>query len=636
MSGICGLFNFDQAPVAETELRAMTTMLERRGPEGTGAWRDGSLGLGHTLLATTPELVFERQPFKHEETGCVITADVRLDNREELLAAMGLSDQRESIGDAELILMAYLTWGENCLDRLLGDFAFAISDPRHQALFCARDHFGLRPFYYHHNPGQRFLFASDARAILVLPQVPYRINEGRIADFLVRELEWIDYTSTFFDDIYRLPPGHKAIVTAAGLNVTEYWKPAPGPNLGFTSDKDYEQGFLEVFTRAIEARLRVPSNRIGSMLSGGMDSGSVVTVAKDILKANGGEPLRTFSAVRRQNAESTGCAESKAIYAAVSMPSIRPTLIHPDSLEAVFDTLTSGNEEPYDGEFMFMKAIFLAAQEQGVRVVLDGGGGDMVLNQGSYIVRLIRQGNLKLAMAEIIGESRFLDGSPIFSGLIRYTGAAIVPEVFKKPLRALKYSHEVKEYVKASLISRDFASRIDIEERFIRMRNIFRSSRTTDYAVEYCNAIRPNMTAGRERYARIAAATGTEGCDPFMDKRVIEYCSGLPGRFRVKEGWPKMILRQTMAGRMPDEVLWCRRKPHLGGLFNAAVSKQAIGSAGYEIHEIAKTLRCYVDSVALAKAGRTLQEGYNAAHVHSAWLLSMWLRENENRPVVHV
>ena len=101
MSGICGLFNLDNTPVADGDLRSMTAMLEKRGPERTGRWRDGSTALGHTLLATTPELMFERQPFKHAETGCVITADVRLDNREELLAAFGLSDRSESVGDAE-------------------------------------------------------------------------------------------------------------------------------------------------------------------------------------------------------------------------------------------------------------------------------------------------------------------------------------------------------------------------------------------------------------------------------------------------------------------------------------------------------------------------------------------------------
>jgi asparagine synthase (glutamine-hydrolysing) len=159
MSGICGQFNLDNATVAQADLRAMTSMLELRGPDRTKRWLDGPFGLGHTLLATTPELQFEHQPFTHAESECVITADVRLDNREELLDAFRRLADRNSTGDAELILLAYLKWGEDCVDRLLGDFAFSIADPRERKLFCARDHFGMRPLYYHHAPGRFFLFS---------------------------------------------------------------------------------------------------------------------------------------------------------------------------------------------------------------------------------------------------------------------------------------------------------------------------------------------------------------------------------------------------------------------------------------------------------------------------------------------
>jgi asparagine synthase (glutamine-hydrolysing) len=106
MSGICGLFNLDDKPVVEPEVRAMTAMLKRRGPDADRRWNNGPVGLGHTLLATTHELLIEPQPFEHPETGCVITADVRLDNREELIAALDI--HRDPVGDAEIILGAYL------------------------------------------------------------------------------------------------------------------------------------------------------------------------------------------------------------------------------------------------------------------------------------------------------------------------------------------------------------------------------------------------------------------------------------------------------------------------------------------------------------------------------------------------
>jgi len=631
MSGICGLFNIDGASVSEAELRAMTAMLERRGPDRTGRQCEGTIGLGHTLLGTTPELLYEKQPFRHSETGCVITADVRLDNRDELLGTLGLSKRHESIGDAELILLAYLNWNEACVDYLLGDFAFAINDSRHKKLFCARDHSGMRPFYYHSVPGQRFVFASDARAILVLPQVPYQVNQGRVADFLVQQLEWIDYTSTFFEGVSRLPPGHRVTVTSDGIDVVEYWKPQPQRDLAPMSDHDYAEGFLEVFTRAVKARLRTSGNSAGAMLSGGMDSGSVVAVAREILSARGDSPLSTYSAVRRRDAD---CAESHAIYAAISVPSIAPNLIHPDALQGIHESLIAGHEEPFDGEFLILKSIYLAARDQGQRVILDGGGGDVVLGEGSYIVRLIKQRKLRLALAEIAAKKNFWDGSSLLGNLFLYTRAAVVPETVKFRLRPYRYRRNVTGYLQESLISDDFADSVDIRGRFARLRQMFPDCWTPDYAAERCNAIRPNVTGGRERYARLAAAVATEASDPFLDKRVIEFCARLPGRARLRDGWPKMMLRELMSDRIPDEVRWCRGKPHIGWLFNHVVAKQALDRGEMSLTRLSNGLKNYVDPAALTEAWHHFVKGGDAEPVHTANTLSIWLRETANRPVV--
>ena len=123
-------------------------------------------------------------------------------------------------------------------------------------------------------------------------------------------------------------------------------------------------------------------------------------------------------------------------------------------------------------------------------------------------------------------------------------------------------------------IARDFMESIDIESRFERMSQTFLSSTTANYVTERCYAIRPNVTAGRERYGRLAAAAGMEARDPFLDKRVVEYCLRLPGRLLMRDGWPKMILREVMAGKLPEEVRWCRGKPHLGELFNSALDRE--------------------------------------------------------------
>ena len=637
MSGICGLFNLDGAPVAEPDLRAMSAMLEQRGPERTGRWQDGAIGLGHTLLATTPELQFEQQPLEHAETGCTITADVRLDNREELASALDIRRPLESVGDAQLILAAYLQWGQECPNRLLGDFAFAIWDPRDRRLFCARDHFGMRPLYYHHGAGKRFVFASDARAILVLSQVPYRINEGRVADFLVPQLEWYDYTSTFFEGVYRLPPGNRLTVTPSSFEVAEYWHPHPGPELGNLSDDEYREGFVEVFTRAIDARLRAPEGTIGSMLSGGMDSGSVTAIAKEILRERGNGPLATFSGARRLETaarDNVDCPETRAILASSSMSAIAPHLVYPDALEDIFEPLSSGFEEPFDGVFTILKALFLRAHDNGLRVLLDGAGGDVILHEGSYIVRLFRRGKFKLALHEMRGENAYWGGISFASSLSRYARNAFVSDLFRRPLRTLRSRARLRQWVKDSLIAPDFARSMDIPERYRTMRRFFPGGWTPDYAEESCNRIWPSMTAGRERYARIAAAAGMEARDPFMDTRVLEFCSRLPGHLRLRDGWPKAILRDVMAGALPDEVRWTRRKPHLGWWFTEAVTQLAVSRGELDLAALDAGLKRYVDSAALADAWQDFRAGDESEPIQYAYVLLAWLQQAAERPVV--
>jgi asparagine synthase (glutamine-hydrolysing) len=237
-------------------------------------------------------------------------------------------------------------------------------------------------------------------------------------------------------------------------------------------------------------------------------------------------------------------------------------------------------------------------------------------------------------MREIGAEKNFWDGTSFLRDLIHYARAASVPEAVKKRLRPVRHRRNTKDYLKASLISRDFAAKIDMANRFERLRQMFPDHWTPDYAVERCNAIRPNVTGGRERYARLAASAATEASDPFLDKRVVEYCAGLPGRARLKDGWPKIILRETMSGKIPDEVRWSRGKPHLGWLFNDAVVRQALARGEVSLTALQKDLGDYVDSSGLSVAWQRFADGGEAAPIHSANILAVWLRESANRPVV--
>jgi asparagine synthase (glutamine-hydrolysing) len=296
--------------------------------------------------------------------------------------------------------------------------------------------------------------------------------------------------------------------------------------------------------------------------------------------------------------------------------------------------MLSGIEEPFDGEFVILKAIFLAAQNLGTRVVLDGGAGDVVLGEGTYITRLIRQGRVGLAMREIAAQHKFWQCGSTASSLLHFGRSALAPEAIKKWLRGPRVRLAVKKDVRSSLISEEFACRVDIGHRFEKMRQTFGSVSIPDYAAECSNAIRPNLTAGRERYARIAASMGVEARDPFLDKRVVDFCSRLPGRFRLKDGWPKMILRELMADKLPDEVLWCRGKPHLGWFFNATVTGAALRRGDLDVASLGEALKGYVDPAALTRAWQRFDEVGDTEQIDSAYHLSAWLRGSTNRPVV--
>ena len=563
MSGICGFFALDGGAA---ELGRMLAKLERRGPDATRQWRDGPVALGHTLLATTPEALVERLPLTDAASGCTITADVRLDNREELIAALGQSDETRIIGDGELILRAYLEWGENCPKHLLGDFAFAIWDARAQRLFCARDHMGMRQLIYHHAPGERFMFATEADAVVAHPGVSMRINEGRIADVL-DDLEGIDFTSTLFEDVLRLAPAHVLIVSSAGVSVRRYWRLTAGPEVKLESDHAYEVAFLAVLTEAVRCRLR-SAGPIGSMLSGGMDSGSIVALAAQLLAANGDGPLRTFSAT---GPDSATCPESEAIQTVLGLKGIAAETIDYLALDHRLPKLwrlETETGEPFDQHMTLVRAVYLLAREGGVKAVLDGAAGDVVLTSGNRVAAHLRQWRFRSAWRDARGEEAFWKiANYRFWSMLGGLWVAFVPNSVRRTRRRLAWRINDTKLGFSAPIDPNFARRVDLRGRRTTSRAFISLDDLTD-AERRAEAIsHPHLVAGRERYDRTAATVGIEPRDPYMDIRVIQFCLSLPADQLQRGGWPKHLLRRAAKGLLPDSIRWRHGKEHLGWAF---------------------------------------------------------------------
>ena len=276
MSGIVGIVNLDGAPVDRPLLKEMTDHLSFRGPDAQSVWSERNVGFGHTMLRTTFESEHEHQPFSLD--GQVwITADARIDDRENLVKELKSKGQEvvSAAPDAELILHAYHAWGEECVEHLLGDFAFAIWDGRVGRIFCARDHMGVRPFYYFQS-GKTFVFSNTLNCVRRHPDVSDRLSDQAVADFLLFGTNQ-DNATTIYSDIRRLAPAHSLVISKDRCVSRRYWTMPIDEPVYYKRSSDYVDRFIELLTLSIRDRTRAPW--IGVFMSGGLDSSSLAAAA---------------------------------------------------------------------------------------------------------------------------------------------------------------------------------------------------------------------------------------------------------------------------------------------------------------------------------------------------------------------
>jgi asparagine synthase (glutamine-hydrolysing) len=285
VSGIAGLVDLDGAPVDRALLERMTTFQRFRGPDGFAVWADGSVGLSHTLLKTTDEAEHEMQPCSLDGRTW-ITADARVDDRSHLTDRLRGKGREvgPTVTDPELILHAYHAWDEGCLERLLGDFSFAIWDGPRRRLFCAVDHWGVKPFYYAHVGGS-FVFSNTLDCVRMHPKVRDEFNEVAIGDFLLFGC-YQDRDVTVYADIPRLAPGHCLVVDDQGVRPRRYWSLPVVDVVDRPHDETLDR-FRELLGQAVGDRLR--TKRLGIYMSGGLDSTLVAAVACQLLGERNGQ-----------------------------------------------------------------------------------------------------------------------------------------------------------------------------------------------------------------------------------------------------------------------------------------------------------------------------------------------------------
>jgi asparagine synthase (glutamine-hydrolysing) len=609
--------------------------MERRGPDERDHWTEGSVALGHCMLRTTPESLEEHQPLTTQNKRLVLVWDGRLDNREELYTGLehaGFSCRDRS--DAELALQCYALWGEECPRHLLGDFAFAVWDAARQTLFCARDHFGARPFYFVQTE-RFFAFASEEQALLELPDVPRRPNEDFIATCFEPAFSNLDPARTWLETIRTLLPANHVSVTANGAARTEtYWRLEPGDAPNYPSDDACQAAFLKVFGEAVRCRMRATGD-IAAMMSGGMDSAGIAVMIKRHLPDFPGKAFHTYSAV---SDHPEACVESQCIQTmtrdvdsemhSVSIPSFTGMVSIQDLADAAWK-----EAHPVDNLIMLPTLMCLAAGRNGHRVLLHGACGDLTMYvPDRYPAFLMREGQWRLAWQECRDAARnnsFLRGKSASSLFAWNLGRVLIPHWLKPLARRLLGG---RAGFRQSAINTNFSRNIRLAERLQAQRLIESKTREGSFSrmhAELLTSPWSGLSQGLSAYEHVAGRYGVELRDPWADKRVAEFFVNLPLRYRVRHGWTKYLARSAFAPYLDASVCWRIGKEHLGWPITRALMDVTDPVVADTLENWLGTLSAYVDRdtlMALYKRGRTEGDPAAIEFMRDMTALALWNR----------
>jgi len=550
MSGIVGIVHFDGSPVDRHLLSRMTGFMAFRGPDAQGLWMDRNVAFGHSLLKTTDESEHERQPFTLDGEVWIV-ADARVDARDELIPQLQAHGHHELSADAtdvELILRAYQLWGEDCVEHLLGDFAFAIWDGPRQRLFCARDHLGVKPFFYAHLGG-KLIFSNALDCIRQHSAVRDRLNDLAIADFLLFDLNQ-DPATTSFADIQRIPPAHAAQWSAAGMKMRRYWTLPIEEPIFFRRAGDYADRFRELLDRAVADRLRTNTKKIGIFMSGGLDSPAMAAAACKILRGRSEDSeVRAFTTVIE------GFDGEERHFARLVAEHLRVRIHFRDLTESVLDP-DWADADVHTSEPL-ANPLNLVSDRREYRTMASysrvwfyGEGPDNALRPEwrPYFDHLLRRrhfGRLAKTAGELVIRSRRI---PFLRRLIR-------------PLKVW-WSGQSEQSPFPSWLNPDLASRLQLQERWEEMQRF--SSMPCPHPLRpqaYRSFEHPLWEYLFSQCDAEAIGVAAEIRHPFADLRMLRYMLAVPA---IPWARDKYLIRRAMRKVLPAPVLKRPKTPLTG------------------------------------------------------------------------
>lgn len=570
MSAITGILHLNEEPVSLEHGIGLMKALQKYPADDIQMWNNDRVFLGCHAQWITPESIGEKLPYYDHERQLAVTADAIIDNREELFEKLQVGrDRRAGMPDSVLILLAYEKWGEDSPKHLIGDFAFMIWDERKRRLFGARDFSGSRTLYYYRNQ-KRFAFCTTIQPLLSLPYVQKQLNERWLAEYLAigGMIDAVDASITPYKNVEQIPPSHSILVVGDKITLTRYCTLTSGEQLKLKSNEEYVEAFQEVFQEAVDSRLRTHLN-VGAQLSGGLDSGAVVSFAAKTLRETN-KNIHTFSYIPPDDFIDF----TPKYLQADERPFIKSTVQHVGGIKDHYlnfnernsfleiDDLLETLEMPYkffENSF-WLKGMFEKASEQGVGVLLNGDRGNFTISWGfalDYYAILLKRFKWLRLFQELDQYSKIMGGERL----------RLLPEIIRIGFPVIdRIFPQGTPYKLPRIINPEFAKSTGVFKKFkehgIDQTGWYSTSSIYEERKRHFEDVF-QWNAGNTLATKLSLRYSVWKRDPTNDLRVVRFCLSVPEEQYVQNGWDRALIRRSTEKILPDKI---RLNQHVRGV----------------------------------------------------------------------
>jgi len=537
-------------------LKKMASSLSHKGKETAGLKAFPEIGLGNRLFLSTPESYFETLPLETSD-GLILTYDGRIDNREDLIEMIGIDtccDHNRPITDADIIIHAFRKWGKDSFGKLIGDFAIVIWDQKDKRLHCVVDPMGYRPIFYSVLDKGDFIFASEIKALLASKLFHPKPNELFVAQYLLATPLKNDHTG--YSNIKKISPGHYLCVTEENLQNVSFYSFNNVKSVYFKRNNEYADAFKSLFVKAVTSRLRCNKD-VGIALSGGLDSSSICSVAQ----AYTNKEIHTFSAIFPNLPDEERKLIDERDYVCLLLkkyPALAKCFIRCDTLSPLqhIDFMLKHIDNLFWGVNLYISlALYRAAKEKGITVFLNGLDGDTVVSHG---LELFPDYLFKGKWYKMAKNFKMYCSFCNINALNPINWWKLVLAPIIKPILGKIYTEFYYENLK--LLSKDLKTNCQLKQLLRDNLHTFKNSHL--YHVEAISS--PVFPYVLEIENQLASSVGIELRSPFLDRRLIEFCLGIPVDEKLQQGRSRFVLREAMRGFLPSKIRLRYSKGNLG------------------------------------------------------------------------